>query len=391
MFTALIVLVFAAGALTILSPCVLPVIPLVFARAGRSFSREVLPMLVGLALMFAVTASVATAGLSWLTRVSEVGRIASIALLGLLGVSLIVPRVADILARPLVRLGGWIDTRGEYAPTRIGRNLAIGAAIGLLWAPCAGPILGLVISTAALHGTSVGTSGLLFTFALGAATSLAMAMLASRRVLSRVRAYLPVERWLRRGVGVAALGTLFLIASGRDAQLFARTGPVDTARIEQQLLTHLHDDEGIFPGLAGSTGWINTAPLTAESLKGKVILVNFWTFACYNCLNALPHIEAIEAKYRDRGLVVLGVHTPELPHERVESNVRDAVRRLGVVYPVVLDADYRIWNAFRNQYWPSVYIIDAQGHIRYHHFGEGDYDGEDRTVDALLREAGSRS
>ncbi len=391
MFTALLVLVFAAGALTILSPCVLPVIPLVFARAGRSFSREVLPMLVGLALMFAATASIATAGLSWLTQVSEAGRIVSIALLGLLGVSLIAPRVADILARPFVRLGSWIDSRGGHTSTRIGRNLAIGSAIGLLWAPCAGPILGLVISTAALRGTSVGTTALLFTFALGAATSLAIGMLASRRVLARVKAYLPVERWVRRGVGVAALGTLFLIASGRDAQLFAGAGPVDTGRIEQRLLTHLHDDEGVFPGLAGATGWINTTPLTAESLKGKVILVNFWTFSCYNCLNALPHIQAIEAKYRDRGLVVLGIHTPELAHERVESNVRDAVRRLGVVYPVVLDEHYAIWNAFHNEYWPSVYIIDAEGHIRYHHFGEGDYDGEDRAVDALLREAAARS
>jgi len=273
----------------------------------------------------------------------------------------------------------------------VGRNLAIGAAIGLLWAPCAGPILGLVISTAALHGTSVATTALLFTFALGASTSLAIGMLAGRRVLARIYAYLPVERWVRRVAGVATLGTLFLIASGRDAQLFAGTGPVDTGRIEQQLLTHLHNDEGVFPGLAGATGWINTAPLTAESLKGKVILVNFWTFACYNCLNALPHIKAIEAKYRDRGLVVLGIHTPELAHERVESNVRDAVRRLGVVYPVVLDEQYAIWNAFHNEYWPSVYIIDAQGHIRYHHFGEGDYDGEDQAVDALLREAATRS
>jgi cytochrome c biogenesis protein CcdA/thiol-disulfide isomerase/thioredoxin len=390
-FTALLVLVFAAGALTILSPCVLPVIPLVFARAGRSFSREVLPMLVGLALTFAATASIATAGLSWLTRVGEAGRLVGIALLGLLGVSLIAPRVADILARPFVRLGSWIDARGGHPSTRVGRNLAIGAAIGLLWAPCAGPILGLVISTAALHGTSVATTALLFTFALGASTSLAIGMLAGRRVLARIYAYLPVERSVRRVAGVATLGTLFLIASGRDAQLFAGTGPVDTGRIEQQLLTHLHNDEGVFPGLAGATGWINTAPLTAESLKGKVILVNFWTFSCYNCLNALPHIKAIEAKYRDRGLVVLGIHTPELAHERVESNVRDAVRRLGIVYPVVLDQQYAIWNAFHNEYWPSVYIIDAQGHIRYHHFGEGDYDGEDRAVDALLREAAAHS
>jgi cytochrome c biogenesis protein CcdA/thiol-disulfide isomerase/thioredoxin len=389
--TVLFILVFAGGLLTILSPCVLPVIPLVFARADRSFAREVLPMLVGLAITFAATASIATAGFSWLTQASEAGRIAAIVLLAVLGISLIVPRVADAFARPFVRVGSWIDAHHGRAPTRVLSNVAIGVAIGLLWAPCAGPILGLVISTAALNGTTVGSASLLLTFALGAATSLATAMLAGKQVVASLRPYLRADRWIRRGIGVVALVALGLVASGRDAQLLAGTGPVDTTQIEQRLLTHLHSDEGLFPGLAGATGWINTPPLTAESLKGKVILINFWTFSCSNCLNALPHIKAIEAKYRDRGLVVIGVHTPELAHERVEANVRDAVRRLGVVYPVVLDGDYRIWNAFHNEYWPAVYLIDAQGHIRYHHFGEGDYDGEDRAAAALLDDAGPRS
>ncbi len=141
--------------------------------------------------------------------------------------------------------------------------------------------------------------------------------------------------------------------------------------------------------LAGATGWINSPPLKAESLQGKVVLVDFWTFECGNCLNALPHVKALEAKYRDRGLVVVGVHSPELAEERQAVNVKAAVERLGVVYPVALDADYRIWDAFHNQYWPAVYLLDASGRIRYRHFGEGDYDGQDRAVAALLAERDS--
>lgn len=146
------------------------------------------------------------------------------------------------------------------------------------------------------------------------------------------------------------------------------------------------DDEGAFPGFAGASAWINSQPLTAEALKGKVVVVDFWTFACSNCLAALPHVKALAAEFHDQNVVVVGVHTPELAHERVEGNVRDAVRRLGVVYPVAIDGDYRIWRAFGNEYWPAVYIVDRNGRIRYHHFGEGAYDTQEEVVRELLRE-----
>ena len=154
-------------------------------------------------------------------------------------------------------------------------------------------------------------------------------------------------------------------------------------------------DHGPLPDLAGGTEWINGvslglgqggATLPAAALRGKVVVVNVWTFECYNCLSALPHIKALEAKYRGRGVVVVGVHTPELARERVPRNVEDAVRRLGVTYPVVFDPNYAIWRAFHNEYWPSVYIADKNGRIRFQHFGEGAYDEEDRVVAQLLAE-----
>jgi thiol-disulfide isomerase/thioredoxin len=141
------------------------------------------------------------------------------------------------------------------------------------------------------------------------------------------------------------------------------------------------------PELARGHEWINSSALTRESLRGKVVLVDFWTFECINCLHALPHVKELYTKYKDQGLVVIGVHTPELARERVPANVRSAVKELGITYPVVIDGDYAIWNAWRNRYWPAAYFVDAKGTVRYHHFGEGSYEEEDAVVRQLLAES----
>jgi thiol-disulfide isomerase/thioredoxin len=149
--------------------------------------------------------------------------------------------------------------------------------------------------------------------------------------------------------------------------------------------------EGALPGFSGSVEWLNSAPLTAQALRGKVVLVNFWTFNCINCLHALPYVRAWAEKYRDYGLVVVGVHTPELAFERDIGNVRKAVARLKIDYPVVIDNDYAIWKAFGNEYWPAAYFVDAEGRIRHHHFGEHDYENSERVIQKLLMEAGNRN
>lgn len=139
--------------------------------------------------------------------------------------------------------------------------------------------------------------------------------------------------------------------------------------------------------LSGATQWLNSPPLTMEGLRGKVVMVDFWTYSCSNCLNALPHVKKLAAKYRDKGLVVIGVHTPEFGFEKERRNVEQAIVRLGITFPVVMDNDYNIWNAYHNQYWPAQYLVDAQGVIRYQHYGEGAYAEIDQTVQALLNEA----
>lgn len=220
-----------------------------------------------------------------------------------------------------------------------------------------------------------------------------------------------MSRWIRPALGAAAMVAVFAIALGADRALLAKGTFVQTAAAEELLISRLAprdaprvdkgqsladfaaehslalQAEGPIQSFAGATEWINSTPLTAEALRGKVVLVDFWTFGCINCLNALPHVKQLYAKYKEQGLVVIGVHTPELPRERIASNVRAAVRDLGISYPVVIDNEYAIWKRWENQFWPAAYYVDAKGQIRFHHFGEGRYDEQELVVKQLLAEA----
>jgi thiol-disulfide isomerase/thioredoxin len=215
---------------------------------------------------------------------------------------------------------------------------------------------------------------------------------------------LGVGEWVRRGLGVLVLVGVAAIALCLDTGLLTRISAAGTGRLEQALLTTVGRGvptntapadlnnlpvEGVMPPLSGATTWINSPPLTREQLRGKVVVVDFWTYSCINCLRALPYVRAWAEKYKDQGLVVIGVHTPEFAFEKSEANVREAVARLGVAYPVAMDNDFAVWRAFKNQYWPAHYFIDGQGRIRHHHFGEGDYDGSERVIQQLLKEAGA--
>jgi cytochrome c biogenesis protein CcdA/thiol-disulfide isomerase/thioredoxin len=396
----LLLLSYLGGALTILSPCILPVLPFVFARSDQKFLSGGLPLLAGMALTFALVATLAAVGGGWAVHANQYGRIAAMIVLAAFGLMLLLPSLADRATQPLVALG---DRLSRNAGSGVASSLLLGAATGLLWAPCAGPILGLVLTGAALQGAGVGTTLLLLAYAAGAATSLAVALLIGGRVFTAMKKSLGAGEWIRRALGVAVLIGVAAIALGFDTGLLTKLSLSNTAKIEQTLIEGVHPMatapvqhvagsdlpvEGIFPSLAGATGWLNSQPLTPASLKGKVVLVDFWTYSCINCLRSLPYVKAWAAKYKDHGLVVIGVHAPEFAFERDPDNVRRAVRDLGVTYPVALDSNLAIWAAFHNEYWPAHYFIDAQGRIRAHHFGEGDYDQSERTIQSLLREAG---
>ncbi|HVR68247.1 MAG TPA: cytochrome c biogenesis protein CcdA [Verrucomicrobiae bacterium] len=431
----LFLLAYLGGVLTIVSPCILPVLPFVFARSDRPFIASGLPMLAGMAVTFAAVATLAAVAGGWAVEANQYGRAAAIALLALFGLALLFPHLADYMTRPLVALGARLSQSVEQGAaakkSSLLPSLLLGVAIGLLWAPCAGPVLGLILTGAALQGANAGTSLLLLAYAAGAATSLALALLVGGRVFAAMKRSLGAGEWVRRGLGVAVLAAVAAIALGLDTGFLTRVSLASTANLEQFLLDGFHPSpaapdaqtqstvamnggpamtngnpaammqanpapgssdlpvEGSLPVLSGAVDWLNSPPLTAEALKGKVVLVDFWTYSCINCLRAIPYVRAWADKYRDQGLVVIGVHSPEFAFEKNVDNVRDAVSDLQIDYPVAIDNNFAVWRAFDNQYWPAHYFIDAQGRIRHHHFGEGDYDGSERVIQQLLAEAGS--
>jgi len=446
---SLFVLAYVGGVLTIISPCILPVLPFVFTRAGQPFRRAGLPMLAGMAASFAVVASLAAVVGGWVVTANQAGRWLALAVLALFGAALLWPVLAARLTAPVTALGVRLS---DNAGTSVGGSLLLGVATGLLWAPCAGPVLGLILTGAALNGPNANTSLLLATYAAGAATSLALALRVGGRMLAVMKRSLGVADRARRGMGVLVLVAVGAIALGLDTGVLTQLSLASTNAIEQRLIDGLQPVavaqplaapasgsptetapgpamlaanpammmsanpammaanpammsasqpapaaalalpvEGIAPPLTGATHWFNSEPLTLVALKGKVVLIDFWTYSCINCLRAIPYVRAWADKYKDQGLVVIGVHAPEFAFERNLKNVARAVAAQRITYPVAVDNSYAIWRAWQNRYWPAHYFIDAQGRIRHHQFGEGDYAQSERIIQQLLMEAGGLS
>ncbi|MFB0689920.1 cytochrome c biogenesis protein DipZ [Agrobacterium pusense] len=420
----LLVVAYLGGVLTILSPCILPILPFVFARAGQPFLRSTLPLLAGMSITFAAVATLAAIGGSWAINANEYGRLAALSMLSLFGIGLMSPKFASVLSRPVVEFGNRLANaagKPDAAPTVTG-SLLLGIATGLLWAPCAGPILGIVLTGAALKGANLETSLLLSAYAAGAATSLAVAVLIGGRVFAAMKRSLGFSERVRQATGAAVLAGVTAIALGLDTGFLSQISYASTTSFEQHVLDRLDAArgpeqkvevaektaatapdgdaaamrpalpvEGTAPSLDGAVEWLNSPPLAREDLRGKVVLIDFWTYSCINCIRTLPYVRAWAEKYRDQGLVVIGVHAPEFAFEKKIDNVRQAVAGFKIEYPVAIDNDYRIWRAFDNSYWPAHYLIDAKGQIRYHHFGEGDYRETEEAIQDLLREAGSTS
>jgi cytochrome c biogenesis protein CcdA/thiol-disulfide isomerase/thioredoxin len=405
----LVLLAYLGGVLTIVSLCILPVLPFVFARGDRPFLRSGLPLLVGMAVSFAAVATLAAVGGGWAVSANQYGRWAALALLALFGLALIFPSLSERLTRPLVGWGARLSERAGRGEARgeLWSSLLLGAATGLLWAPCAGPILGLIFTGAALNGANAGTTLLLLAYALGAATSLALALLVGGKLFQRMKRSLRATERIRQLLGVLVIAGVAAIALGLDTRVLAKISSSQTNAIESTIAAKLgvqgaassevKEDrdgklvlgvEGRLPAFDGLGPWFNSPPLTAEGLRGKVVLIDFWTYSCINCIRALPYVRAWHERYAKHGLVVIGVHAPEFAFERDPANVRKAIADLKVPYPVALDNRYALWRAFNNRYWPAHYFIDAKGRVRYHHFGEGSYDKSERVIRALLVEAG---
>lgn len=398
----ILLLAYLGGILTILSPCILPVLPFVFARADRPFLTNGLPMLAGMAITFAGVATLAAVGGEAAVAANSIGRWIALAVLAFFALLLIFPSLSAKVMQPLVSAGDRLSARDTGG---FGSSILLGIATGLLWAPCAGPILGIILTGAAISGTNSTTTLLLLAYALGAATSLALALLVGGKLFAAMKRSIGAGERIRQALGVLILIAVVAIGFGADTKVLAKLSTTQTFAFENRLagllgmeqrqLSTATDngkplpDEGALPPLDGAVQWFNSPPLTREQLRGKVVLIDFWTYSCINCIRSIPYVRGWAEKYRNSGLVVIGVHAPEFAFEKVPANVRKAVADFGITYPVALDNNLTIWRAFDNHYWPAHYLADAKGRLRYHHFGEGREDVTEAAIRSLLKEAGA--
>jgi cytochrome c biogenesis protein CcdA/thiol-disulfide isomerase/thioredoxin len=386
-----------AGVGTALSPCVLPILPALLSAGATGGRRRPLGIVLGLAVTFTIT----IVGLAEVVDGVGLGdgslrSLAVVVLLGF-GVLLLVPPLADrveALLSPLARFGPHTTGDGFLS------GLLVGAALGFVYAPCAGPILAAVISVSAASGETVAVA---VAYAVGSAAALLALSLVGRRLLDRFRG-----PWLQRVMGVVMVVTALAIATDRDvafqntiaddlpAWIVNPTGDIERSDAVANRLDDIRGEAkfeatgdglpelGAAPDFAGVTDWLNSKPLTIAGLRGRVVLIDFWTYTCINCLRTLPYLKAWDERYRDRGLTIVGVHTPEFDFEKDTANVEAAIARNDLKYAVAQDNDYGTWDAWGNQYWPAKYLIDANGQVRYAHFGEGDYDKTEAAIRSLL-------
>jgi cytochrome c biogenesis protein CcdA/thiol-disulfide isomerase/thioredoxin len=446
----LIVVAFIAGLVTAVSPCVLPILPIVLATGADGDRRRPYLVIAGLIASFAFFTLASVQIISALNLPSSTLRDIAIAIIAVFGLTLLVPALNRIFERATSRLpalgsrfvggagsasggtmalpdlrAGRSEAAGETTAVRprasIVGGLVTGVGLGLVWTPCAGPILGAITSLAVTTPGSLSTLVLVVSYAIGAGLPLLAIALGGRAALSRLRLR-SASGWASRAFGALVLVTAGLMAVGADTALSAdltnslpnwtntlqtieRSGPVQSALgqlqggqttqqpgidtpTQQPAAAADLPNLGTAPDFTGIDHWLNSQPLTMASLRGKVVLVDFWTYSCINCIRTLPYVEGWYQKYAAEGFVVVGVHSPEFAFEHDTGNVQDAINRFGITYPVAQDNEFHTWSAYNNEYWPADYLIDANGQIRDEHFGEGDYAQTEQKIRLLLEAAG---
>ena len=423
---------FVAGLLTILAPCTLPIVPLVLGAGTLGGRRQGLGFVIGFGATFVTLSVVLTSTLAAAGFSTNMLRVASALALCFFGACLAVPALGDRWASRIPRLVAFGSPVLAAQSTGLVGGLATGAAVGLVWAPCVGPIMASVLAVAATSGPTLGTVAIATAYVAGASLPLlAIATLGRRAVWA---AGSPRRRArVQRAFGALMIAVSLVVVAQYDVRLedaiasvlpvgwtttlnAVTNGPSDqevpgplssgsnaqsaaaggsaalgAATLPAPIAASLPawvplEDRGLAPELRGITAWINSPPLTLASLRGKVVLVHFWTFDCINCIHVQPYVKAWYARYAAAGLVVVGVHTPELSFERDLGNVRNAVASDGVIFPVAFDPAFATWNAYGNQYWPAFYFIDRSGHLRHVYFGEGDYPGLEQVIRELLNQ-----
>ena len=408
----LILFAVVAGAGTALTPCVLPVLPGLLASAGTGGRRRPLGVILGLTATHTIAIVALASLIDGVGLPNGAVRTIAVAVLLAFGLSLIVPSVAARIEAPLTRLA-------RLGPAGRGdgfwSGLVVGGGLGFVYAPCAGPILAAVVSVSATGGASGELAAVALGYAVGSAIVLLLIAYGGRRVLDRLRAAGrgPV---VQRALGAVMVATAVAVAADLDVRFQTAlanefpafvtnpTRAIERSDAVEERLAELRGRSrfeetterraglpvlGRAPDFAGNDRWFNSEPLDLERLRGRVVLVDFWTYTCINCIRTFPYLKAWDGRYRDDGLTIVGVHTPEFAFEREADNVREAIVQSGLRYPVAQDNAYATWYAWGNQYWPAKYLIDARGRVRYAHFGEGSYEETETAIRALLAETGA--
>ncbi len=415
----LIAFAFLAGIITVLSPCILPILPIILTSSiGGVNTGKSRPL--GVVFGFILSFTFFTLFLSTIVRLSGISaetlRLVSVLVVAGFGISLLVPQFQVFVERLFSRFATFMPK--NQGRTGFSGGILIGLSVGLLWTPCVGPILASVISLAITGTVTFDAFLITLAYSLGTAIPMFLIMLGGQNALRRVPWLLTNLGKIQKAFGILMILTAVGIFFNFDRKFqtfiltaFPQYGTGLTKLEDNDAIRKALDKKANFemkqenlgkpsfsllepkgvkaPELVPGGTWFNSEPLTLEELKGKVVIIDFWTYSCINCQRTFPYLRNWHEKYKDKGLVIIGVHAPEFEFEKSEKNVLEAINDFELKYPVVLDNEFSTWRAYNNRYWPAKYIIDKEGYVRYHHFGEGAYNESEKVIQELLMEAGA--
>lgn len=376
---------FIEGLALIVSPCILPVLPLVLSASVDGGRKRPFGIILGFVLAFTAFAMLSRKLVMLFGINLDAIKYGSLVLLALFGLILLSKSLSEKFSALTQRFANVGSNLSSGASGGFGSGILIGMLIGLVWTPCAGPILAAALVQIIRQQSDAQAFLLVAAFAFGAGVPMLVISLTGRKMMAKLSFFTRHSESVRKAFGVLILMAVAFIATGIDPQSLAQErGNLNASTSSPSGLQDALEQPYEAPEITGIQGWINSHPLTMASLKGKVVLIDFWTYSCINCVRTLPYITKWDVQYRDKGLVIIGVHAPEFEFEKNQANVELAVQNHGIKYPVALDNNLDTWTAFHNRYWPAHYLIDKEGQVVYTHFGEGRYAETEHNIRTLL-------